>query len=93
MYVALYDGAIVGTASIDDDHIYMVFADMQYRGKGIEEKLLSLMEEIASNNGRLSIMLHTHSAAQAFYEKLGYRLNGEFESEESGKEIIMEKNL
>ncbi|MGB7604828.1 MAG: GNAT family N-acetyltransferase [Lutisporaceae bacterium] len=93
MYVALIGDMIVGTASIEDDTIYTVFVDVKYHGKGIGEKLISLLEEIAANNGIQLVKLPASITALKFYERLGYCAVSEVESEEFGKDIIMEKYL
>lgn len=90
-YVGLYDGQVVGTASIDFDTISAVFADLRYPGKGIEEKLLSLMEEVAANNGMNILKLHANPADRSLFERLGYSYAEEITSEEFGKEILMHK--
>lgn len=93
MYVALIDDVIVGTASIEDDTIYTVFVDVQYHGKGIGKKLMSLLEEIAANNGLQLVKLPASITALKFYEGLGYSAVAEVESGEFGRNIIMEKYL
>lgn len=93
MYVAVYDDEVVGTASIDFDAIYSVFADVRYKGKGIEERLLGLMEEIADNNGFKEIKLSTYANLQDFYERLDYSFSVKADSQELGQEIILEKYL
>lgn len=93
MYVALDGDIIVGTGSIDDDTIYSVFVDVKYHGKGIGEKLVGLLEEIASNNGLQHVKLPASITSQKFYERLGYSVVSEVESEEFGRDIIMEKYL
>jgi ribosomal protein S18 acetylase RimI-like enzyme len=90
-YVALYDGQVVGIASLDFDTIFCIFADLQYPGKGIEEKLLSLMEEVAANNGLNFLKLHANPADKSLFERLGYSYAEEIASEALGKEIRMHK--
>lgn len=93
MYVALHDDMIVGTASIDHDTIYTVFVALQYHGKGIDKALVSLLEEIAANNGLRLVKLVAGVTAQKLFEKLGYSAADVQESEEFGKEVVMEKYL
>ncbi len=90
-YVGLYDGQVVGTASIDFDTIFAVYADLQYTGKAIEEKLLNLMEEVAANNGLNGLKLLASPADQRIFERLGYAYAEEIISEEFGKQILMHK--
>ncbi len=93
LYVAADGDTIVGTATIDYDTIHTVFIDAQYHGKGVEKKLLSLLEEIIANNGLRIAKVRSSITAQKIFQKLGYSTVGEEESQELGKEIIMEKYL
>jgi Holliday junction resolvasome RuvABC ATP-dependent DNA helicase subunit len=91
MYVAVEDGAVVGTAAIDHDTISNVFIKLQYHSLGIDKMLISLLEEIADNFGLKPVKLVTATTLQKRYEKVGYDLIGEIETEELGKQIVMEK--
>jgi len=93
MYVALDGEKIVGTASIEGDTIYTVFVDTEYHGKGIGRKLMECLEEIAANSGLQSVKLPASITAKKFYERLGYYALYEVETEEYGRDIIMEKSL
>lgn len=91
MYVATEDGGIVGTAAIDHDTISNVFIKLEYHSLGVDKMLISLLEEIADNNGLKPVKLVTATTLKNRYEKFGYDLIGEIETEELGKQIIMEK--
>ena len=91
IYVAVDDDVIVGTASIEDNTICTVFVDTFYHRNGIGRKLVQLMEEIAANKGLSVVKVSSSLTSQGFYEKLGYKVVGEEESEEFGREIMMEK--
>lgn len=93
VYVVVCEDVVVGTGSIEDDIIYTVYTDIRYHGKGVGKKLMSLLEEIAANNGLRVVKLYASITAQRFYEKLGYIKIGEENSPEFGKGIIMEKHL
>ncbi|HYE09444.1 MAG TPA: GNAT family N-acetyltransferase [Patescibacteria group bacterium] len=93
MYVAVEDGIIVGTASIDFDTISNIFVDIEYHSKGIDKMLISLLEEIADNNGLRLVKLVAAASVQKRYEKLGYDTVEEIESEMFGKEILMQRYL
>lgn len=93
MYVAINDNVIVGTASIEHDTISNIFIDAQYNNQRIEEALISLMEEIAANNGFRLIRLEASIGAEKLYERLGYSAKGEASSNELGKHVFMEKYL
>lgn len=92
MYVVLNDdGKIIGAAGIDFDTIYTVFVDKQYQNQGVYEALISLLEEIAANNGFARTKLVAGIHDQKRYEKLGYSVVGEAEANEFGSCIMMEK--
>lgn len=93
MYVAVEDGLVIGTASIDFDMISDLCVDVEYHSKGIDKMLISLLEEIAANNGIKLVKLVATSTVQKRYEKLGYDVVDKIESDELGKEIIMERYL
>lgn len=93
LYVALYNSEVVGTASLDNDKIYTVFVDMNYHGKGIGRTLMNFVERVALNAGIKSVQLPASLTASEFYKKLGYHIVTEAESEENGKNIVMEKFL
>jgi ribosomal protein S18 acetylase RimI-like enzyme len=93
MYVAVEEGVIAGTASIDFDTISNIFVDGEYYSKGIDKMLIGLLEEIADNNGLRLVKLVAAAPVQKRYEKLGYDAVEEIESEVFGKEILMERYL
>lgn len=93
MYVALDDNRIVGTASIDYDTILGVFVDLQYRNQGVEDALVSLLEEVAENNGFKHIKIEAGTDAVKLYERLGYKAMDEVSSNELGQFALMEKYL
>ena len=93
MYVAVEEGVVAGTASIDFDTISNIFVDEQYYIKGIDKMLISFLEEITANNGIKLVKLVTTVSVQKRYEKLGYDTIEEIEAGEFGKEIIMERYL
>lgn len=93
MYVATNNDMVVGIASIEDDTIYTVFIKVEYHGKGIGKKLMKFLEDFAVSNGLQLLRLPASITAVKFYEKLGYYAISEVESEEYGRDIIMEKSL
>lgn len=93
MYVAVDDRTVIGTAAIDFDTISNVFVEAQFHSKGIDKALISLLEEIAANNGIKHIKIVATLTVQKRYEKLGYEIVEEVQSDEFGKEILMERFL
>jgi predicted GNAT family N-acyltransferase len=70
----------VGTARVDLDYdgkIGRVAVLAEYRGRGIGIRLLESVERIAREWGLESTWLNAQAGAVSFYEKLGYRLEGE----------------
>ena len=77
--VALVDGLVVGSCSIinlrDGCHIHNISVDSNYRNKGIGEKLLIDIINIAQSKGYKALLLEVRQsnlAAQALYKKLGF---------------------
>lgn len=63
------------------------------QGKGIGRALMQFAENIARDRGFRKITMHARQTATGFYEKLGYRINGDQFEEVSIPHYIMEKNL
>jgi|GEM_PF-4840110 len=93
MYVALNDHTIVGTASIDYDTIQVIYVREEYQNQSVEEALIKLLEEIASNNGILHVKLEADKSEQGLYKRLGYSTTEETTESELGEFAIMEKFL
>jgi N-acetylglutamate synthase-like GNAT family acetyltransferase len=93
IFVAEYNDVVVGTASLDNDKVYTVFVDMNYHGRGVGKELMSNIERTALESGIKSLQLPASLTASEFYKKLGYHVVMEAESEENGKNIVMEKYL
>lgn len=71
------NGKIFGVARLDlmeDDigQIRFMAVETSKQGKGIGEKLMLHLEELAFLNGRKKIILHAREIAIGFYQKLGY---------------------
>lgn len=79
---AFMDNIIVGTlllAKINKEEIKMrqVAVNEQIRGKGIGMKLVHYAEALAKDNGYRKIIVDARVIASGFYEKLGYKKEGE----------------
>lgn len=78
IHVAYFEnGKIFGVARLDlmvDDigQIRFMAVETSKQGKGIGEKLMLHLEELAFLNGRKKIILHAREIAIGFYQKLGY---------------------
>lgn len=91
--VAVYHNRILGTVSLEGNHISSLFINPRYQRRGIGTKLMMYVESIARTKGHKSVNLGSSITAYEFYKKLGYTTIREEHSEKFGKYIIMEKNL
>lgn len=91
--VAMVDGVIVGTASIEESVVYTVFVHPQYHGRGIGTRLMKEIEGLAVAHGHSVVRTPASVSAVGFYTKLGYREIERIQTEDSGLNVIMEKRL
>jgi GNAT superfamily N-acetyltransferase len=91
--VAVVDGAVVGTASIEEGVVYTVFVHPQYHGRGIGTRLVKEIEGLAMALGHSTIRIPASVTAVGFYTKLGYREIERVQKEDAGINVIMEKSL
>lgn len=103
-YVALKDGKVVGTASIDklkdingvkveDDEkkyiILTVFINLENQHQGIGKLLIQKIEEYASQIGAVELLIPSSIYGCEFYKKLGYDYyNGIKELNKDGQYIL-----
>ena len=101
VFVALEDGAVIGTAGLDkswynDDgeyYILSVFVDVSHHKRGIGKMLMKKVEEYARKINVKKLVIPASIAGAEFYHKLGYEYsNGKKELNED-KMYIMEKLL
>jgi GNAT superfamily N-acetyltransferase len=86
-YLAECDGAVVGMASggYNDSHpgthwLFGMYVTPSARGTGVAAQLVDAISEWARGDGARSLYLHVTESvarARAFYEKMGFQLNGE----------------
>lgn len=65
--------------------------DMQSKGYG--RKLLHFSEQLAKENGYRILMMHARKVATPFYEKCGYKINGNEFTEVGIPHYLMQKEL
>lgn len=65
----------------------------EYRGKNIGTGMLHYVEDIIRQKGGNSVILSAQVRVKEFYEKQGYKIQGEAYLEEDCPHIWMEKNL
>lgn len=68
-----------------------VLNDLQ--GKGIGRALMNFAESLARDRGYKSLSMHARKNAVGFYEKLGYKVNGDEFTEVTIPHYVMEKKL
>jgi len=71
--VAKMDGKIVGFASLEDNSLVdMLYVHKDFQGKGIAQKLISVLERKAEINHSEKIMSNVSLTARSFFEKNGF---------------------
>ncbi len=80
---------------LDDDHIRMmqVAVDDKYQGEGVGRALVSYAEARAKAAGYKQIIMHAMLTVIGFYEKLGYRQEGDIFAERGITFAKMVKDL
>jgi ribosomal protein S18 acetylase RimI-like enzyme len=63
------------------------------QGKGIGRALMTFAENIARDRGYRILRMHARANATGFYEKVGYRIQGEQFEEVTIPHYVMEKEL
>lgn len=92
MFVALVDGKLLGTASLDGRAVRSVFVDPAYHGHGLGRQLMAAVEQAALDSGLTSLVVPSSVTAEGFYARLGFvRVLEHYEGEELT--LIMERGL
>jgi glucosamine-phosphate N-acetyltransferase len=84
VYVAILEGRVVGSTTMiiepkfihdgaNVSHIEDVVVSKEYQGKGIGEKLINSLLEIAKNNNCYKTILDCSDEVKPFYEKIGFK--------------------
>lgn len=100
-FVAIQDGQIVGTASLDnfgsaespDYYAVAVFVLPESHGQGIGTRLMEVVESEARKLGAGKITVRAAITAKGFYLKLGYNFRDGLEELDDNRNYIMEKAL
>lgn len=92
VFVAVLEGRIIGTASLDGEVVRSVFVDPGCQGGGVGRQLLGVVHAAAADAGIAVLRVPSSITAEAFYAALGYRkIRDEFHGAE--RTIVMEKWL
>ena len=65
----------------------------QLQGKGIGRALMEFAETIARDTGFREISMHARSSSSGFYERLGYKIDGDEFIKLSIAHILMKKRI
>ena len=91
-YVAVVDGRIVGTGSLNGKTVRAVFVHPDYQDRGIGTKLMDAVENAANAQSLNTLSVQSSITAQSFYAKRGFKVVREtFYGEE--RTIVMSKNI
>jgi GNAT superfamily N-acetyltransferase len=89
-YVAVVDGRIIGTGSLNGSTVRAVFVHPDYQGRGIGTKLMNAVENAADVQSVNTLSVQSSITAQPFYAKRGFKVVREgFYGEE--RTIVMSK--
>lgn len=96
--VEMLDNKLVGgliLAPVDDETIRMmqVAVDTIYQGEGIGRELVKYAEKRARDAGYTKIVMHAMLFVVSFYEKLGYKAEGDVFEEQGISFMKMVKTL
>ncbi|MBP5215268.1 MAG: GNAT family N-acetyltransferase [Alphaproteobacteria bacterium] len=96
--VEMLDNKLLGgliLAPIDDEKIRMmqVAVDTIYQGEGVGQELVKYAEKRAKEAGYKQIIMHAMLFVVNFYEKMGYKAEGEAFDEQGITFMKMVKNL
>ena len=92
VWVALKDGVVVGTASLEGDTMKTVFVSPSTQGLGIGSRLMMTVEDVARGQSLKLLRVPASMTARRFYARLGF---GDVREVLYGEEhtFLMEKSL
>ena len=97
LLAAFEDGHVAGTLVLTPHENALKLRQMavapELGGQGIGARLIAFAEAVARDEGFKQIVLHARVSAQGFYEKSGYRAEGEIFTEVTLPHIAMAKTL
>ena len=92
VFVAVVQGRIVGTASLDGSTVRAVFVVPDLQGRGIGRLLMARVVESGRDKGLAALLVPSSVTAEPFYAKLGFKvLRENLDGEE--RTVVMELGL
>jgi len=96
--LARQDDTPIGTARlrrIDDDRakVERVAVRESYRGVGWGRRLVNRVEAVARERGVETLVLHSQTAVEGFYQRLGYHTTSDVFEDAGIPHVEMEKSL
>ena len=73
-FVAVVNGRVVGTGSLDGQTVTSVYVDPDYQGRGIGTKLMDVVENAAHDQLQRTLSLQSSVTAKSFYAKRGFKI-------------------
>jgi predicted N-acetyltransferase YhbS len=73
VWVAIIDGRVVGTASLEGKAVRMVFVAPDLQGRGIGKLLMAEIASTARARGIHALTVASSITAEAFYARLGFK--------------------
>lgn len=92
VFVAVVDGRVVGTASLDGSVIRSVFVSPDVQARGIGKLLMAEIESTARERNVLKLAVPSSVTAETFYAQLRFRAVRDSYYGDEGT-IIMERSL
>jgi ribosomal protein S18 acetylase RimI-like enzyme len=91
-FVAIVNGCVVGTGSLNGQTVTSVYVHPDYQGRGIATKLMDAVENAANAQSQRTLSVQSSVTAKAFYAKRGFKIVREgFFGEELT--ILMSKDI
>lgn len=89
----LIGGLILVPLNNDEIRVMQVAVDVVHQGEGIGRKLIKYAEDVAKQIGYETIVMHAMLSVVGFYEKLGFKQEGNLFEEKGINFVKMTKKL
>jgi N-acetylglutamate synthase-like GNAT family acetyltransferase len=73
-FVAVGNGRIVGTGSLNGKTVSAVYVDPDCQRRGVATKLMDVVEKIADAQSLATLVVQSSVTAKAFYAKRGFKI-------------------